>query len=103
MAHLVILSAAKDQSHCPALWWGTWCFAMLSMTQRKPMDQYAALINWVSPHLQRDGGGVVVDEHDGEEERIDAVEHAAVAGDQLAGVLGARFALDHRFGQVAQL
>src|SRR3954465_15434559 len=36
-----------------------------------------------------------------EEERVDAIEHAAVAGEEPSGVLGAEGALEERFGEVA--
>ena len=39
----------------------------------------------------------------GEEERVDAVEDAAVARDQRAGVLGPGRPLEHGFGEVAGL
>ena len=46
-----------------------------------------------------------IQRHDGcgEQERIDSVEHPAVARDQRARVLGAGGALEHRLGQVAGL
>ncbi len=39
----------------------------------------------------------------GEEQRIDAVEHAAVAGKNRAGILHAGSALDQRLHQIAKL
>src|SRR5690606_40481455 len=39
---------------------------------------------------------------DGEQEAVDAVEHAPVAGKHRAHVLDAEGALDHRLGQVPQ-
>ena len=44
-------------------------------------------------HAIRDDGG--------EQQRVAAVEHAAVARHDIAGILGVEPALDMRFGQVA--
>ena len=46
---------------------------------------------------------VEVDDGRGEEDRVDPVEHAAVAGDERARVLGAGRPLEQRLGQVAGL
>jgi len=47
--------------------------------------------------------GVVVGEDDRQHHAVGTVQHAAVAGDDPAGVLGVVGALDHRLGQVAEL
>ena len=45
---------------------------------------------------------VVVDHYHGEEQAVNAVQHAAVAGDEAACVLNSHLALNHGYGQIAQ-
>src|SRR5687767_10198597 len=56
-----------------------------------------------SPRSHPRQAGVVVDEHDRQNHAVGAIEHAAVAGNDPARVLGVVSALDHRLAEVAEL
>src|SRR5713101_5781723 len=67
-----------------------------SGSMRKTVWGEAGSVGMEDDHLQ-----VIVEERRGEVESVEAVQHAAVAGDDGRGVLLARHALQERRGEVA--
>jgi hypothetical protein len=74
----------------------------LPIPSRPWLDRAADELNRRLPlsHHQHD---IVIRQRSGEKQAVDAVEHAAVDGDDVAEVLDSEVALEDRFAQVAEL
>src|SRR5258708_2711102 len=64
----------------------------------------AALQVGAGGRLLHDAPSCIVPQHgSGEEQGVDAVEHASVAGEKRSGIFDSSTALDERFDQIAEL